>query len=458
MAEPHILIVDDEPAMRLALGEVLRRQWKVSDASDGKEAVGLLEREAFDLIITDVRMPEMTGIELLEVVKRCPDAPPVIVMTAFGTVEDAVTAMRSGAVDYMMKPFSAEVAIEAAKSALAKRAAATQAKASGRVAPPAPKTQVTSTHPLIASDSKSRALIEFVETIADSEATVMITGESGVGKEVVARHIHRKSRRANGPFIAVNCAALPDTLLESELFGFEKGAFTGAVQARPGKFELAAGGTILLDEVSEMPLSLQAKLLRVLQERTVDPIGARTPMAVDIRVIATSNRDLAQTVMDGEFRQDLYYRLNVISVEVPTLRDRAGDIEPLALFFVNKHAMRNGRRVPKVTEQVLRYLRDQRWLGNVRELENFMERAVLLTRGEEMQLSDLHLSTATMSVAPTRVIDDERPTTLADMERQMIVTTLNETGGNRTRAAEILGVSVRTIRNKINEYGLRAAV
>lgn len=459
MADLKVLIADDEPGMRLALREVLRSRCQVTEASDGREAIALLEAQAFDLVVTDVRMPEATGLEVLAKATALPQGPAVIVMTAFATIDDAVSAMRSGAADYLIKPFSADVAIEAVERAARRRTESRRAEAAGSGA--ASKRTPPQTHPLIAEDPAMRSTIEFVEAIADSEATVLITGESGAGKEIIARHIHRRSRRSAGPFVAVNCAALPETLLESELFGFEKGAFTGAVQSRPGKFELASGGTILLDEISEMPMSLQAKLLRVLQERTIDPIGARQPVQVDIRVLATSNRDMMAAVESGQFRQDLFYRLNVIGVEIPPLRERPRDIEPLALYFARKHAVRNGRPVPRLSEEVLAHLAGQRWPGNVRELENFVERAVLLTRGEVMTPDDLRLSArcgATPMGASTRGGQETVPVTLAEMERKMIVTTLRDTGGNRTRAAEILGVSVRTIRNKIHEYGLKEAV
>lgn len=463
MAEGHVLIVDDEPGMRLALREALRSRWDVTEACDGAEALAALRTAAFDLVLTDVRMPEMTGLDLLRAVAELEAPPAVIVMTAYATVEDAVAAMRAGALDYLMKPFSAEQVHSAIERALARRAALRPAAdirpSAGGPAPLPGRRGVANPHPLIAEDPAMREVVAFAEAVADSEATILITGESGVGKEVLARHIHRRSRRAAGPFVAVNCAALPDTLLESELFGFEKGAFTGAVQARPGKFELASGGTILLDEISEMAPALQAKLLRVLQEHAVDPIGARAPVAVDIRVLATSNRDMARAVEEGCFRSDLFYRLNVIGVEIPPLRERPRDIEPLARYFVRKHAVRNGRPVPALTDEVLNHLRAQRWPGNVRELENFVERAVLLARGEELRLSDLHLSARVPSVPQSPPAPSAPPRmTLAEMERRMILDTLRATGGNRTRAAETLGISVRTIRNKIHEYGLREAV
>jgi DNA-binding NtrC family response regulator len=462
MAEHRILIVDDEPAMRLALREVLRQRWEVREVTDGKEALRHLGEGDVSLVITDVRMPEMTGPDLLKEIQRLPSAPPVIVMTAFGTVDDAVDAMKAGAVDYLLKPFSAEVVLEAVERALGRVAAEkrltreTKRPAAQPGAVRSLNGKMANPFPVIADDPSMRDVIQFVDAIADSEATILLTGESGVGKEVVARHIHHRSGRRDGPFIAVNCAALPDTLLESELFGYEKGAFTGAVQARPGKFELANGGTILLDEISEMPKALQAKLLRVLQEHVIDPIGARRPTEIDIRVIATSNRDMGQSVAEGEFRQDLFYRLNVIGVEIPPLRQRPRDVAPLARFFARKHAMRNRREVPAVGDDVVQHLQAQPWPGNVRELENFIERAVLLTRGKEMRMEDLHLGALSPVLRFEPVIPGQ--STLAEMERQMIVQTLQETGGNRTRAAEILGVSVRTVRNKINEYGLKQAV
>jgi DNA-binding NtrC family response regulator len=460
MAERRIMIVDDEPAMRLALREVLRPRWQVIEASDGAEALRALRRSRVDLILTDVRMPEVSGLQMLERLREEPQAPPVIVMTAFATIEDAVEAMRMGAVDYLMKPFSSDIVTEAVDRALSRHRdlsapLGTRGNGSGHGKS---RGQMANPHPLIAEDPAMRQTVQFVEAVADSEATILITGESGVGKEVVARHIHRRSARCAGPFVAINCAALPETLLESELFGFEKGAFTGAVQSRPGKFELASGGTILLDEISEMPMALQAKLLRVLQEHTIDPIGSRQPTAVNIRVVATSNREMGAAVASGEFRQDLYYRLNVIGVEIPPLRERPRDVDPLALFFTRKHAVRNGRQVPTISAEVMEHLHAQPWMGNVRELENFIERGVLLTRGEEMRLADLHLQSSALPLPFGEGVSEPRPRTLADMERQMIVTTLQETEGNRTRTAEILGVSVRTIRNKINEYGLRAAM
>jgi DNA-binding NtrC family response regulator len=457
MSEERLLIVDDEPAMRLALREVLRGRWDVKEACDAREALDCIRENKFELVLTDVRMPRMTGLELLTELGELSDAPDVIVMTAYATIEDAVAAMRIGARDYLMKPFSADVVLEAVERALARRSEWTSAMIEENTAQANGKRGRDAKSALIADDPSMRQVVDFVEAIADSEATVLITGESGVGKEVLAQHIHRRSRRVNGPFVAVNCAALPDTLLESELFGFEKGAFTGAVQSRPGKFEIANGGTILLDEISEMPSSLQAKLLRVLQEHTVDPIGARAPVQVDIRVLATSNRDLTRAVAEGEFRQDLYYRLDVIGVEIPPLRERPRDIEPLARHFVQKHAVRNRRPAPVLTDEILDHLLQQTWAGNVRELENFMERAVLLTRGTQMRLGDLHLSRSAPTPFPAESSADG-PVTLAQMERRMILSTLQGTGGNRTRAAELLGVSVRTIRNKINEYGLKEAV
>lgn len=472
--EIRILVVDDEPAMRLALRETLKNRFKVSEAPDGPTALQIAEREHPELILTDVKMPKMSGMELLERLKCLysdgpNDSPPpiVIVMTAYATVEDAVAAMRAGAVDYLIKPFSAETLDQAIDRALAlehcpargprSRSATPVVRAMGSGQPPASDLDV-----LIADDPLMRRLLEFVDTIADSEATVFITGESGTGKEVLARYIHKKSRRRHGPMVAVNCAALPEGLLESELFGFEKGSFTGAIQSRPGRFQQAEGGTLLLDEISEMPLSLQPKLLRVLQDRVVQPIGGRKPINLDIRIIATSNRNMADVVAEGRFRQDLFYRLNVIHVEIPPLRSRPGDIPPLCEYFVQKHCLRNRRPPKTLAPDVIEYLMDQSWPGNVRELENFIERAVLLSRKDTITLDSLFLSNyqSPQSPSPGAAHPSAPPIpasglTLQEMEKRLILKTLERTGGNRTRAASLLGISVRTIRNKLQEYGLQ---
>ena len=516
----HILVVDDEPAMRLALREVLRRKgYNVAEADCGPAALAYLDgRPDVDLILSDVRMPEMTGTELLKRVASRYPAIPFVIMTAFGTIEDAVEAMRQGARDYIMKPFAGETIVEIIEKAVAGAQGSEDLDAevacadmdgvedddeavspdllARRSARP-----IHGSGRLVFADPLMASIIAMLDEVSDSQATVLLEGESGTGKEILARYLHQKSPRRKEAFVAVNCAALPEGLLESELFGHEKGSFTGAIQSRKGKFELANGGTILLDEISEMPTSLQAKLLRVLQEHEIDPVGARATVSIDIRVVATTNRDLAQAVRNGDFREDLYYRLNVINVRVPPLRERTADILPLAEFFLKKHCRRNHRPTKSLGMEMIEHLVNARWPGNVRELENFIERAVLLckdpeitpnriflrngqttpmgatyaedrlrapgprrefsqvveARSEDMDLDDRPSAPAPQSVAMSRDTDDldgecESFVTLEEMEKRLILSTLEKVGGNRTRAADMLGVSVRTIRNKLAQY------
>ena len=464
-----ILVTDDEPGMRLALREVLQRTgWRVALAESGEAAVQLLEAdEPYDLMITDFRMPGMTGLDLLREARRLRPAMPCVMMTAYGTVEDAVTAMRAGARDYLMKPFSFDAVTEVVERALS---APAPAPAEGAAETAAPASEIPSpTAPRRARASAERAIIckgpalewvlDIAGDVAEADSTVLLTGESGAGKEVIARHIHERSGR-RGAFVAINCAALPEGLLESELFGHEKGAFTGAILARKGKFEQAAGGTLLLDEISEMPLPLQAKLLRVLQEKEISPIGSSSTIKLDVRIVATTNRDMERMVAEGDFRQDLYYRLNVIALRVPPLRERPEDILPLAEHFVTRFH-RAGRPEQRLGDDVIEYLQNYTWPGNVRELENLMERACLLARGEVIRLADLHMN---LSAESARKSDDiltinfDRPITLEEMEKRLILRTLDKTGGNRTRTADMLGVSVRTIRNKLHQYGFADAV
>ena len=455
-----ILVADDEPGMRSALREVLRRSgWRVEAVECGAQALArLAEDDAVDLLLTDFRMPGMSGLELLREARAQRPALPVIMMTAFGTVEDAVAAMRDGAADYLMKPFSFDTVTQTVERVMAERLDPPRTP-TGRPAetatPVLPAARGGNIHARVIAESPSlRALLEVAADVAEADSTVMLSGESGTGKEVVARFIHECSN-SKGPFVAINCAALPEGLLESELFGHEKGAFTGAVLARKGRFEQANGGTLLLDEISEMPLALQAKLLRVLQEREITPIGANETIRLDVRVIATTNRDLRQEVMEHRFRQDLYYRLNVIALDIPPLRNRREDILPLAEYFLARYRRKN-RPAQRLGADVRRYLLDCEWPGNVRELENLIERACLLARGTEITLADLHLGPARQSTPagamPFPFGDD--CLTLEELERRLITHTLERTGGNRTRTADLLGVSVRTIRNKIHQYGL----
>jgi DNA-binding NtrC family response regulator len=433
----RVLVVDDEPAMRAALeANFTRHGWEVTTASGTREAMERFRSSPCPLVITDMRMPDGDGLGVMQNVRALAPDTAVIFLTAFGNVPEAVRAMQQGACDYLVKPVSFEQLRKAALRVLGNSVP----RASG--SPPGG---------MVGHSACLRRLLERACQVAKSDADVLIMAESGTGKELLAQFIHRTSARRDHPFVAVNCAGFPDTLLESELFGHVRGAFTGAVASRPGKFELASGGTILLDEVSEMPASLQPKLLRVLQEREVDRLGDTRPLRVDVRVIATTNRDLGALVEEGRFRADLFYRLDVVPLTLPPLRERREDIPELVEHFIHKHAPSS--RAVRPSEELLRRLMEYDWPGNVRELENVVRRILVLSSGpvagvevlEGRELADKRTTTACF---PTEGV------TLRDMERQLLERTLEVTGGNRTRAAEILGVSLRTVRNKIREFGL----
>lgn len=420
--EKRILIVDDDPQMRIALKEAINRLgYGVDIATDGLDALKRLNITNYALIITDMKMPVMDGLSFLKETRKRWNIP-VLVITGFGTVENAVETMKEGATDYLMKPFSFDAIGKAVESILSR---------------------IQHEREIITEDPEMKKIISLAGNIAGSDLTVLITGESGTGKELLARYIHRLSRRKEGPFIAVNCAAIPDNLLESELFGHEKGAFTGAVEKKAGKFELANGGTILLDEIGEMPMTLQAKLLRVLQEREVDRIGGKKPIPIDVRIIATTNRDLKKECGEGRFREDLYYRLNVFPIRIPPLRERKNDISTLALHFIKKFSALSGKNITGFSEEALQALVNRPWRGNVRELENVIQRATVISSGGTIKPEDL-------------IFDDintlQNTGRIREMEKDLILRTLEEVDGNKTRAAKILGVSVRTIRNKLNEY------
>ena len=382
----RILIVDDEKNYLLVLSALLGGEgYEVMTAPSGARALALVEEDEPDLVITDMRMPRMSGVQLIQELKeRLPDLP-VIVMTAFGTVENAVEAMKAGAIDYITKPFENQELLMTVERALKMRRLMTQNRllreelGKGRG------------FEEIVGDSKAmREVFELVDKVAATRATVLLTGESGTGKELIARAIHNRSPRANEPFVAVNCMALTETLLESELFGHEKGSFTGATGRRKGRFELAHKGTLFLDEVGEIAPSLQVKLLRVLQERTFERVGGNQPISVDVRIVAATNRDLGVAVAEGVFREDLFYRLNVVRIDLPPLRERLEDLPALVAHFVAKYASEMGRQAPKVTPEAMRRMYAHTWPGNVRELENALERAVILA-GEEIRPSDLPL-------------------------------------------------------------------
>jgi len=463
------LIVDDEQNMRVALFEVLSRNGhEVAVAESGQMALEMIARQLPELVITDIKMPGMDGLELLRQLKALRPELPVVIMTGFATVDTAVEAMKQGAFDYLLKPFPVEVIEEtvARVFALQRRLPQPADRPGGQKAGEAAILE----KPLIGRNPKLLQLMARARSVASSKATVLILGESGTGKEVFARFIHLESERRNGPFVALNCAALPEGLLESELFGHEKGAFTGAIVTKKGKFELADTGTLLLDEIGEIPLHLQAKLLRVLQEEEVDRLGGRAPFKIDVHVLATTNRDLELAVKEGVFRQDLYYRLNVIPLKLPPLRERREDVGLLVDFFVRKYAAQYGKPVKKPSAAVWERFADYGWPGNVREMENLIERAMLLSQGQELELWDFwddveppakiesaavvspasgHSAVAAANTSAAMEIGTQ---TLREVERQMILQALQANDNNRTHAAEILGISVRTLRNKLHEY------
>ncbi|MFH1574339.1 MAG: sigma-54 dependent transcriptional regulator [Acidobacteriota bacterium] len=438
-----ILIVDDEPAQRQLLAGALSRDYTVIPAADGKEAVQLLAARSVDLVITDQRMPRMDGMELLKWVQEKTPEIPVIVLTAHGSVETAVEAMKLGAREYLTKPLESpeEIRLVAAKALRARRL---QARSIVHQA------DQDSLFPadIIAESEAMKRVLTLAAQVARQPSTVLLTGESGTGKEIVARFIHRSSPRSEEPFVAVNCAALSETLLESELFGHERGAFTGAVQTRIGRFELAHGGTLFLDEVAETSLSIQPKLLRALQEQQFERLGGTRTIVVDVRVIAATNQDLSRALEDKSLREDLYYRLNVFPIHIPPLRERAEDIAPLAEHFSRAISARMGRSFRALSEESRRMLRRHGWPGTVRELQNAVERALIVAAGETIEPEDLPLPDA--GGRP----DQAQPRSLAEIEKAAILEALERNGGERKAAAEQLGVSLRTLQYRLKEYGL----
>jgi len=423
-----ILVVDDDPQMRSALKEAIHRiGYKADVCENGLEAIGRITRTDYALVVTDMKMPGMDGLTLLREIRRRSASQPVLVITGYGTVENAVETMREGATDYLLKPFSFDALKKAVESVMARPGLSRE---------------------IITSDPGMEKILSLARNIAGSDISVLVYGESGTGKELLARFIHESGRRADHPFVAVNCGAIPENLMESELFGHEKGAFTGAGERKIGKMELANGGTILLDEIGEMPLSLQPKLLRALQEREVDRVGGKEPVPVDVRVIATTNRDLQKECREGRFREDLYYRLNVFPIRLPSLRERPSDIPLLAKHFAEKFSAAEGKTVKEFTEKGTSLLMDRPWRGNIRELENVVRRAVLLCAGDRIDTEDLMFDDLGEQAESAGFSGK-----IKDMEKEMILRTLKDVGGNKVKAAAILGVTVRTIRNKLSEYG-----
>ncbi|MBN1575816.1 MAG: sigma-54-dependent Fis family transcriptional regulator [Chitinispirillaceae bacterium] len=445
----RILVVDDNELFRDSIVETLRRLGhEIEAAADGPSACALMAPGKFDLVISDMKMPGMSGIELLEQVKKIDPDIPFLIITAYGAIETAVEAMKKGAFDFIQKSDSLirELEMTVERTLGYQRLVRENRQL---------KTALRNRWQFIGSGTAMDAVKTLIASVAESRSTVLITGESGTGKELAARSIHFQSRRSNGPFVKINCAALPEGLIESELFGHEKGAFTGAIKQRKGMFEAASGGTLLLDEISEMPLAAQAKLLRVLQEREVHKVGGEETIEVDVRVIATTNRSLEAEVAAGRFRDDLYYRLNVIRVELPPLRERIDDIPELAAFFIRHFNEENGFSVTGMADGGMEQLCRYRWPGNVRELENTIERAVVLTRTN--LIAPRMFSFRPYSGGRQSPGTIQAGMTVAEAEKLLIYRTLESCQQNRTRAAEMLGISIRTLRNKLNEYetGLR---
>jgi len=446
MSEPATLLVaDDDPGLRESLERTLTREgYRVVLASDGRAALERVQAGGVDLIVTDLRMPGLTGLELLRAAKAIMPDVDVILLTAFGTVEEAVKAMKDGAYDFLTKPFRREQLIKLVDKALERRDLIEQNKALKKQLE-----DIRAKGQMIGASPSFRRMLTLVEQTADSSATILIQGESGTGKELVARTIHERSGRRAGPFVAVNCAALPETLLESELFGYEKGAFTGAAGRKEGRFELANGGTLFLDEVADLSLVTQPKILRVLQEGEFERLGATRSIQVDVRIVAATNQDLADMVKDRRFREDLYYRLNVITVRVPPLRERHEDIRVLAQHYLRVYAAKNGRKLEGFSNEALERLESYAWPGNVRELENLIERTVLLARKDRIDAEDLPEEVAGVKRPPRDAILELVGTPLADIEQRLLDETLRITGGNKTQAAKLLGIDVRTVARKL---------
>ena len=431
--QPTVMVVEDDAELREALCDILDiGGYGVTVADSGSAALSLMGEQPVDLVVSDIQMQGMDGHDLLRQIKQQQPELPVLMMTAYGTVESAVQALRDGAADYLIKPFEPEVLV-------------------ARIEQLIPE-QVDGDAGAVAVDPKTLELLELARRVAESDATVMITGESGTGKEVLFQYLHQHSPRGGKTAVALNCAAIPDNMLEAILFGYEKGAFTGAYKSSPGKFEQAQGSSLLLDEVSEMSLNLQAKLLRVLQEREVERLGGNRITDLDVRVVATSNRDLKAAVAAGEFREDLYYRLNVFPLHIPPLRDRRADIVPLAQFLLNRAAGSNNKPVPALAADARAALEAYHWPGNVRELDNVMQRARIIHRGDSVTTADLCFEavgqTGVAATGPDPRTDDLGGD-LKAREQRLIIEALEAGRGSRKYAAEKLGISPRTLRYKL---------
>ncbi len=455
MTKRSVLVVDDEQIMRDSIKEaLLSNGYVVTVAENGAVAKEILQRSDFHVVISDIKMPGLTGVELLKYIKEISPDTLVVLMTAFGTIESAIEAMREGAFDYLTKPFSIdqiEVVLEKAFSYI-------EVILENRYLKNALEEKFNPQY-FVGESEVMKSVFEVIRKVAVSKATVMVMGESGTGKELVARSIHYLSPRKNKPFIKLNCAALSSSLLESELFGHEKGSFTGAYTKKVGRFELADGGTLFLDEISEMDIGLQSKLLRVLQEKEFERVGGNDSIEVDVRIIATTNKDLEKAVREGTFREDLYYRLNVVPVCLPPLRKRAEDIPLLMDFFLQKYNKENNKKIIGFDNKVYERLQSYNWSGNVRELENAIERAVVLSSGEwllgehfDIGYDGVRKEDRKISGAQETTLFSDTVMTLGELEKQYIFHALSLCGGNKTKSADALDISVRTLRNKLDEY------
>ncbi|MBN1464131.1 sigma-54-dependent Fis family transcriptional regulator [candidate division KSB1 bacterium] len=446
-----ILVADDEATQREALAGFLQKNgYEVKTAASGLQALSIIQQNAIDLLLTDMRMPEMDGAALLTETKKLNPEIDVIVMTAFGSIETAIAAIKNGAIDFITKPVDLEQLTIAIKKALERKQLASDNRRLRELV-----NERLSFKGIIAGEAMSRAL-SIAARVAPSTATTLITGESGTGKELIAKAIHLASPRADRAFVAVNMAALSENLVESELFGHEKGAYTGATQQRQGRFVLADGGTLFIDEVGDIPLTMQVKLLRVLQEHQIERIGSASPIEVDVRVIAATNRSLEEMVAAATFRQDLYYRLNVVKIDIPPLRERKGDIPLLVDFFIRTYAEANGKRISGVTREAMDRLMKHPYPGNVRELENIIEQAVVLARGTVIGVDDLPM---TLQYQARGAEEDESSGTFAQrvqaFEKALIREALQRADGVQTKAAAALGMSERHLRYKLQKYGLK---
>ncbi len=447
-AKPHVLVVDDEAGITASLQKIFEREnFRVTTTDSGEEAIAIARHERVDVVLADIMMPKMSGIDLLRAIKAMQPAIEVIMMTAFGSVENAVECMREGAYDFITKPLKRAIVVRSVQRALERRTLLNE----NRVLREA--ITAAGTH-LVGQSPAWQRTLEMVAQAAPSEATILIAGESGTGKELLAREIHRLSDRHGAPFVAVNCAALPETLLETELFGHERGAFTGAHERRAGRFERAHGGTLLLDEIGETSAAVQVRLLRVLQDGIIERVGGEQPVPVDVRVVAATHRNLEEDVKAGRFREDLYYRLNVIQLRVPPLRERHGDVAILAQHFLRRFADKNSKNMRGLSETALKALDGYSWPGNVRELENTIERAVVLCRSDVVGLEDLP-EVVSQSHGRDQVAKDgvfiPFGTPLDEVEGRLIAETLKRTGGDKKTAARLLGIAARTIYRKLGE-------